>query len=173
MAKLSTEIDLARAEGKQELDTAIDDPFAEMLMTGPEGGQMTMAKAVKRRDENIATIDRLQKAFYDKALEDPQAAQQMMDETNVALLALNAQVQDVNEEILRLLGPKGKYYLAEQKLSEVAARFGPRRVTGAQISDKATPVKKTEAEEQGNLPPLPEGAIPEPPPMPTEKKKVN
>jgi len=130
MAKLSTEIDKARTEGKQEIDDVVNDEFQEMLLSGPSGGQITLAEAVKRRDENIMTIERMQKEFYQLASTDPQKAQQEMVATNTTLQELDKQVQDVNAEVQRAVGPKGKYVLAEKKLNEVSMRFGP---TGVRV----------------------------------------
>ena len=126
---------------------------------------MQLSDAVKLRDRQIAAIPAIQNGFYAKALADPVGAQAAMDETNRTLNAMNAQIKAINAEILRLVGPKGKYVIAEAKLAEVAGRFGP----------SAKMATMPEAPAPDPLPPLPpeaEGVIPVPPPMPEAKKKV-
>ena len=165
MAAVNTQMDAARAEGRREIGAAVNDDRHEMQVPGADGGYLGMADAVALRDRQIAAIPRMQQAFYALALSDPVGGQAVMDATNATLVAMDQQIKAINAEIARLVGPKGKYVIAEAKLAEVAGRFGPSAKSGTM----------PEAAEPDPLPPLPpeaEGVIPEPPPMPEDKKKV-
>ncbi len=164
MAEVNRQMEEIRAEGRREIEAAVNDEWNEVEVPDPGGGYKQLSDAVKLRDRQIAAIPTLQQGFYDMALRDPVGAQGVMDATNRTLVAMDAQIKAINAEIERLVGPKGKYVLAEAKLTEVAVRFGPavRRPT---MPEEAPPEP---------LPPMPveEGVIPVPPPLP-EKKVAN
>ncbi|MGQ0566369.1 MAG: protein kinase family protein [Gemmobacter sp.] len=165
MAEVNRQMEENRAEGRAEIAAAVNDEWNEMQVPGEDGGYLLLSDAVKLRDRQIAAIPAIQKAFYERALADPVGAQAAMDETNRTLALMDAQIQAVNAEILRLVGPKGRYVLAEAKLAEVAGRFGP-SVKGATMPAEPAP---------DPLPPLPpeaQGVIPDPPKLPDDKRKV-
>jgi serine/threonine protein kinase len=141
LKKISENVARQREEGKAELDVLLEDEWADVNIPGPGGGNMTVGDAKTRKDENLAQIKLIQAEFYALSMTDPVAAQDAMAETNRRLQALDVQNKAVDAAIFGLLGPKGKYFVTEQKLSEVAARFGPRKVTGEEIAEKATPGK--------------------------------
>ncbi len=166
MAEVNRQMEETRAEGRAEIAAAVNDEWAEMQVPDPDGGYMQLSDAVALRDRQIAASPALQKAFYDRALADPVGAQAMMDETNRTLQAMDAQIKAINAEIVRLVGPKGKYVIAEAKLAEVAGRFGP-------SAKMATMPEAPAPDPLPEPPPDAQGVIPEPPPMPGDKNKVD
>lgn len=128
------------------------------------GGNMTAGQEKKRKDENLRQIMLIQQDFYTLSMKDPVAAQDSMAATNLRLQEPDNQNRAIDEAIFGLLGPKGKYFVTEQKRSAVAACFGPRKVTGEEISGKATPKKRTDAErDEGQQTPGARGVTAAPP----------
>ncbi|QYK40481.1 MAG: protein kinase family protein [Paracoccaceae bacterium] len=162
MAEVTRQMDGHRAEGKKELDDLLADPANTTTVPGKGGGKMTLKDAVALRERNLSDIDRLQKDFYTLANDRPDMAQAWLDETNATLNALADQAAAIEKAVVAAAGPKARYFLAEQKMSEIAARFGPRKTTGEEIRDKATP-KSPPVQ-----PPMPPqgGDRPNPPPPP-------
>lgn len=158
-----------REEGKKELDDAIEDPSKTIMVPGDGGGKLTLKQAIALRDENIKTIKGLQSDFQNFALKLPEQALNWLDITNKTLVLLDAQCKSIDKGLMEALGPKGKFYLAEQKLLQVSAKFGPRKKTGEEIADESTPKKPSPPPEQKDVP-LGEDGIPIPPEMPKDKK---
>lgn len=165
--EIKTQMDAARAEGAKDVEDTIADPANTMDVPGK--GTMTLKAAMAHRDLMLQQIAQLQADFNELASDRPEDAAGVMAETNRTLTMLDGVVQAVDAGLKDALGPKGKFYLAEQKLSEVSARFGPRKVTGEEIAAKARPQSDPEEDDEGDLPPLPEGVIPDPPELPKKK----
>jgi serine/threonine protein kinase len=165
MAEVNRQMEETREAGRAEIEAVVKDEWQEVQVPGAGGGYLQLSDAVKLRDRRMADIPRIQREFYDLALTDPVAAQAGMDATNAQLREMDTQIKVINDEIKRLVGPKGKYVLAEAKLAEVAGRFGP-SVKAPTMPAEAAP---------DPLPPLPpeaKGVIPDAPELPDAKKKV-
>lgn len=166
-----------REEGKKELDDAIEDPNKTMMVPGEGGGKLTLKQAIALRDDNLQAIKGLQNDFQTLARDRPDMALNWLDITNQQLILLDAQCKAIDKGLTEALGPKGKFYLAEQKLVQVSAKFGPRKKTGEEIANESTPKPKkppkveeedVEDDTEGNS--SKEGGIPKPPPMPKDRK---
>lgn len=167
-----------REEGKKELDDAIEDPSKTMTVPGDGGGKLTLKQAIALRDDNLRAIKGLQNDFQQLAKDRPDMALNWLDVTNQQLMLLDAQCKAIDKGLMEALGPKGKFYLAEQKLVQVSAKFGPRKTTGEEIAEKSTPkpqkppkVEDEDDEEddtEGNS--SKESGIPTPPPLPKDRK---
>lgn len=169
--KIKESLDAQRAEGKKDLDDlTAREPSPDVTVPGEGGGKMTLKAALKLRDDNIEAIKGLQDDFDTLAKGRPDLALNWLDETNKMLIALDAQNQAINQLVLDLLGPKGKYYVIEQEMSQIATRFAPRRVSGEDLSDRATPKPQPKVRDDKLGDEAGEQGIPEPPPMPKGKK---
>jgi serine/threonine protein kinase len=165
ITEIKRQTDEIRAEGKHEYETAIDDPTRKITVKGK--GEMTLKGALAERDRLLDTIAGVQRDFYAMVDMNPELAQEWLDKTNKGLLEMEAEAKGIDAAIRDALGPKSRYYLAEQKLSEVSAMFGPRKVTPDSLKDRATPKPP---EQKGEDPvPVDDGTIPEAPPMPQKK----
>lgn len=150
-----------RDVGRDEIDKAEKDDKTIIDVPGEGGGKMTVKAAVALRKKNEAAIQKLQDDFYEFAEDNPEAALLWVDQTNKKLLALDKQNQSITDAITALLGPAGKYVMAETKLVELSRPFGG----GARDTGRGEE-RGEEPETFPPLPPLPDGQIPDPPKMP-------
>lgn len=165
LTEIKRQTDAIRAEGKKEYDDAIQDENRKVTLKGK--GEVTLKAALAGRDRILKDIEGVRSDFEGLVESNPEMAQEWLDTTNSSLLQMQTEAQGIETAIKAALGPKARYFLAEQKLSEVAALFGPRKVTPDTLRDRATP----------DTPPPPiqdpvpeeEGVIPEPPPLPQKK----
>ncbi|MFN4173135.1 MAG: protein kinase domain-containing protein, partial [Pseudorhodobacter sp.] len=167
MQKVSSSFDKARVAGKAEYDRALADPGVTVAVPGDGGGTLGLGQAVALRDRRKAEIAKLQADFYRVMVQDPVRAQGAMDAVNQRLAALDAQVKAIDTGAKAALGDAAKYYLAEQHLAEVSARFGPRKATSEDLAAKGSPPPLPPR----RPPPLPSsgsGRVPDPPRMPGE-----
>lgn len=116
-----------RDEGKQQLDNVLTNSPATIDVPGTGGGSMTVPAAVTKRETLETEIRNMQDLFYAASNEDPETALQNLEATNERLTQMATQIEAINTAISDLLGPEGRFYLAELKLTEVSARFGPAR----------------------------------------------
>lgn len=173
LKKISDNVAAQREEGKKEIEDAIDmKPPLMLKVPGEGGGEMTLKQALALRDDNRKAIKGLQDDFAVLSKDRPDMALNWLDLTNRQLIALDEQCKAIDAGLFDLLGPKGKYYITEQKLSEISVRFGPRKKSGEDIARDATPKPKPVVDEEddteGNS--SREGGIPTPPPLPKDRK---
>lgn len=157
--------DAIRTEGKQEYDEAVEDPNAKVTIKGK--GEMTIKAALAAREKILSEIAGVQRDFNVMVETNPELAQDWLDRTNQGLLAMEAEAKGIEAAVRDAMGPKARYYLAEQKLSKVAVLFGPRKVTDGELKDRATPEQPKPLREEAEV--LEDGDIPEAPPMPNKK----
>ena len=168
MKKISDSMNIARIGGKAEYDRALADPTQTVAVAGDGGGTLSLKDAVALADRRKAEIAKLQADFYRVMAQDAERAQEVMDAVNKKLSALGAQVKDIDKVVKATLGDAAKYYLAEQKLAEVSARFSPRKATPSDLDRKAAPPPPPPPRKPQVAPPSGNGAIPKPPPRPGE-----
>jgi hypothetical protein len=92
-----------------------------------------------------------------------------MDAVNTKLSLLGVQIKAIDKAVKAALGDAAKYYLAEQQLAEVSARFAPRKAAPSDLDQKASPPPPPPPRRgQAAPPPSGNGTIPKPPPRPGE-----
>ncbi len=158
--EVTRQTDALRAKGKAELDTALADKTRQVQVPGK--GAMSLGAAMELVRRNAEGIAKVQQDFADFAAKMPEAALARMDEVNRGLAALDAEAKAALATVKAALGPEAKYYLAEQKMVEVAGRFGPRRATPEALARRATPEPPPRPQPQ--VQPRAPGDSPPPPP---------
>ncbi|MBL4915788.1 protein kinase family protein [Szabonella alba] len=139
MKKISEGFDGARLGGKAEYDNALNDPSKTVAVAEDGGGTLTLKAAVALRDRRKAEITKLQSDFYGLMDRDPQKAADVMVAVNTRLKAYGDQVAGIDKAVKAALGDSAKFYLAEQQLAEVSARFGPRKKSEQDLAQKSSP----------------------------------
>jgi hypothetical protein len=165
VAEIKRQTDDIRAEGKQEYDEAVENPNAKVTIKGK--GEMTIKAALAEREKILSGIAGVQRDFEVLVETNPEMAQDWLDRTNQGLLVMDAEAKAIEAAVRDAMGPKARYFLAEQKLSKVATLFGPRKVTGDELKDRATPEQPEAPKEEAKV--LEDGEIPEAPPLPNQK----
>lgn len=155
-----------RDEGRDEIARVENDETQTIVVPGNRGGEMTVKAAVALRTSNTLEIERLRNVFFEAEAGETVNLEELMNTTNVALLALDTQNRAITAAITALLGPKGRFSAAETRLVEMSQRFG-RVDTGK----GGTGPEPTGVVDEGELPPLPQGEMPDPPPLPNERVK--
>ena len=125
--KADQAIKQTRDAGKQQMDNLLKNTTDKIRVPGLGGGDFTIADAIGKRETLENEIRELQNIFYELSANDPETALANMDPTNERLTEMAGQIDAINTGIKTLLGPEGRFYLAEIKLREVSARFGPAR----------------------------------------------
>ncbi len=110
--------------GQEEFDNLCKDTNQKLTVPGEGGGEMTVGEAVKLRDERILQLKTLQQDFYQFANDHPELAAKELAETNIKLNAMKDQLQFVNDAVFKILGPKGKFMVAQKELAEATIGFG-------------------------------------------------
>jgi serine/threonine protein kinase len=110
--------------GQEEFDILCEDPNQKLTVPGEGGGEMTVGEAVKLRDERILQLQTLQQDFYQFANDHPELAAKELTATNIKLIAMKDQLQFVNDAVFKILGPKGKFMVAQKELAEATIGFG-------------------------------------------------
>lgn len=165
LSEIRKQTDAIRIEGKKEVEDALADPQKTVKIK--DKGEMTVKAASALRDDLLKDIAGLQRDFEALLETSPELAQGWLDRTNARLLEMDAEAKVIEAAIRDALGPKARYFLAEQKLSKAAALFGPRKVTDGELKDRATPEQPKPPKQEAKVPD--DGKIPEAPPMPEKK----
>ena len=169
MKKVSDSMNIARTGGKAEYERALADPSLTVAVPGDGGGTLTLKDAVALADRRKAEIAKLQADFYRVMVQNAERAQGVMDAVNTKLSLLGVQIKAIDKAVKAALGDAAKYYLAEQQLAEVSARFAPRKAAPSDLDQKASPPPPPPPRRgQAAPPPSGNGTIPKPPPRPGE-----
>lgn len=164
LREIERQLGAARDEGKAEVETVLKDDAKTVDIPGH--GKMSAPKAVKLREEKMAVMAGVKRDFEAMAADNPEMALAWVDKTNAELAAMQAEIAAIGQALAAVMGPKARFVLAEAKLKEVGARFGPAR------GKRPAPAPEPAAAAPAKAPrptPAP-GEIPEPPPMPKKKE---
>lgn len=143
--KMQSAINGAKAEGQKQIDDLIDDPSQKIDIPGTGGGSFTVNDALKKRAALESEIRTMQDEFYAFAEADPETALKNLDGTNQRLQEMADQIAAIDAGLKAKVGPEGRFLLAERKLAEIGARFGPSRERRPDNDGRATPGSFTPA----------------------------
>lgn len=123
--KVKEAVDARRQAGRQEMEALKNAP-SKTLRVGPDN--LSAKDALALREKLAHDILSLQKKFYETATgADPGKAAALVEQVNKMTRDKDEQIRVIDAGLLALLGADGRFFIAEQKLVEVSARFGPRK----------------------------------------------
>jgi len=137
--KMQQAIQGAKAEGQNQIDALKGDDSQKIDVPGVGGGSFTVKDALKKRETLDVEIRRMQDDFYALSAADPETALAHLDGTNQRLQEMADQIAAIDAGLKAKVGPEGKFLLAEQKLADIGARFGPSRAKRADADGRKTP----------------------------------